>query len=479
MIMTTLHAHRDPPGRGHAIALAILAVLLVWQVISRSLVAYLVDAAPQTALRIRATEPGALLNLADQRLNGDGVNLAQSGPPAVGQVALGADPLSEYATDRIGSWAKSATKAAEAAAHESGASGRTPTEALGTNPQTIDEIRVQVEQALVNDPLNARALRILGQLADRAADGARAKRLMAAAARRSIRESAALSWLMRKSLEHRDYHAAISYSDTLLRTRSRARAPMMPVLAQLAQNQEAIAPLKTLLAAGPPWRAQFFSALAKRITDARTPLDLLLSLKDTPYPPTSADLRGYLNVLVQRKLYDLAYYTWLQSLPAGQLSTTGYLVNGSFEQAPSGLPFDWELNGGEGVTLEIAARSDQEGRHALLIEFGHGRIAFRGPRQLVVLGPGSYRLKGQHRGEIIGRRGLKWRVVCAGEGAQIGESEMLVGAASMWKAFEVSFTVPDRDCRAQYVRLDLDARSASERLVAGSIWHDELQISRL
>jgi len=44
--------------------------------------------------------------------------------------------------------------------------------------------------------------------------------------------------------------------------------------------------------------------------------------------------------------------------------------------------------------------------------------------------------------------------------------------------FSVAFAVPDADCKAQQVRLALDARSASEQLITGSIWYDQLQIVR-
>jgi hypothetical protein len=42
-----------------------------------------------------------------------------------------------------------------------------------------------------------------------------------------------------------------------------------------------------------------------------------------------------------------------------------------------------------------------------------------------------------------------------------------------------TFTVPEKGCDAQYVRLDLDARMASEEMVSGSIFFDDLQISRV
>jgi hypothetical protein len=70
--------------------------------------------------------------------------------------------------------------------------------------------------------------------------------------------------------------------------------------------------------------------------------------------------------------------------------------------------------------------------------------------------------------------------VCAGEGgARLGESAMIGGLAATWKRTEFSFTVPPANCRAQYVRLDFDARMASEQLVSGSMVFNELQISRM
>jgi hypothetical protein len=197
-------------------------------------------------------------------------------------------------------------------------------------------------------------------------------------------------------------------------------------------------------------------------------------------PPSVTDLRNVINALITRKEYELAYYTWLQFLPPEQLANAGYLFNGSFEHPLSGLPFDWAIVNGSGVRIDVAARSDRQREHALTVEFGYGRVEFRGVQQLTLLAPGTYEFRGKYQGDLVGKRGLVWRIACANTpNVVIGQSPMAIGASPKWKDVAFSFTVPVGDCRAQYIRLDLDARMASETLVSGSISYDELAIARV
>lgn len=106
-------------------------------------------------------------------------------------------------------------------------------------------------------------------------------------------------------------------------------------------------------------------------------------------------------------------------------------------------------------------------------------VEFRPVKQLIMLAAGRYRFKGIYKGETIGRRGLQWRVACAGETLTLGESGMGGGLANAWKAFNFEFTVPQAGCRAQYSSLALDARSASEQILSGSLWYSGLRIERI
>lgn len=446
--------------------MAAIAAVLVWQVVSRSLVAYLATVSPHAALSLRPASPSALLALAEADLTAEARRKAEteSAPPAAARQSDG-DADTQLSGDRLHSWASLAGKALDKDAPADPAP---------------DQVRAWTELALSKDPFSARALRIMGQLAERAGDADRTASFMHAAAARSLRESTAHHWIMQQGFAIKDYATAMRAADTLLRTRSQLEPYVMSVLARATAHRAANDQLKALLAEAPPWRSTFLQWLPSAVSDPNAPLDLLLSLRDTKTPAARVDLREYLAALVRQKHYELAYYAWLQFLPAEELSRMGLLSNGSFEVAPSGLPFDWSITPGAGVSVEIAERPDQPGEHALLVEFGQGRVEFRGVSQLTMLSSGTYRFKGQYKGEVVGRRGLKWRVTCAVDNARpLGESAMMLGTQPEWTDVGFSFTVPAGDCRAQYVRLDLDARSASEFLVSGASWHDELAIVRL
>jgi hypothetical protein len=474
-----------------AVILVALGAVLAWQVVVQSLGAYLATAAPETALTLQGANPVALLSLADAALPGLDLERKKEGAPASAadpnRAAGGKPEASTESSERLRIWAelaRSVDKGSQdnAQVSELAKSPPAPGTSAGAGGHTSDRAQVRgwVEAALAGEPISAHALRILGQLAEADGEDGRAERFMRAAARRSVRESVALYWVMRKSYQSKDYALAIYCADALLRTRTGTMPYVMPTLVEMAQNKDANGELKMLLGGNPPWRAEFFSSLPKSVTDARTPLDILLAVKDTPTPPTSADLKPYLDVLIAHKYFELAYYTWLQFMGPEQLRSIGLLYNGSFEATPSGLPFDWVMRGGAGASVEILERPDQEDQHALFIEFSQGRVEFPGVVQLLMLAPGTYRFKGRYRGEIVGRRGLVWRALCAGgRGPPIGESQMTVGQAPAWRDIEFTFTVPNTDCRAQQLRLDLDARMASEQLVSGSVWHDELRIQRV
>jgi hypothetical protein len=453
-----------PYLRWRTIAYCGAALVLCWLVVSRSFAAYFAGTAPQLALWLNPSQPQALINIGQAAL--------RPRTPASQEIETAQNPDPDDTTGSIGT-----------AASTPGIS-RNVDQAFTVldQNQTIDlaVIRNWTEAALISEPLNAQALAILGQIASARDDDGNAERLMRAAARLSLHNNLVFYWLMIKSTQARDYRSALDDADVLLRTNPELVNYVVPVLAKIAEDKSSAAMLETVLARDPPWRDAFFQAFPGYVTDARTPLNLLLALRASPVPPTPDEFERYVDILVSRKDYDLAYYTWLQFLPTPELRNAGLLFNGNFAIRPSGLPFDWQITSGAGVTVDIVPRSDKSDRHALLVDFQYGRVDYHSVSQLTMLTPGTYQFEGEYKGQLIGPRGLKWRVACAGQAdGEIGESSAIIGMAQNWTSVSFTFTVPATDCRAQNVRLDLDARMASEQLISGSMLFDALQISRV
>lgn len=461
MSMETKNTAHEGRGRGgpnvlRAAFLVTLALVLVGLVTRHSLVAYLTDVAPRSALALDPQNPVALVNIAD------------------GEVGRGFAKQAEET--RLEALAKSAAASGVTAGAENadGSGDIQQDDPLGRDAWA--RVRENASTALQRDPFNARALRLIGQAAAAEHDNANAAKFMAAAAKLSKRERIAYAWLLEQAVRQKDFGNALDYADILLRVHPQLMAPIAPLLGQIAEASGKENLLVDYLRASPPWRSSFLSYLPRSIRDARTPLKVLLQLRDTQEPPTARDLRPYIDLLIKNKFIELAYYTWLQFLPPDQLSKAGFLFNGSFETEPAGLPFDWTYTSASGVTIERAPKPGLTDQRALYIEFGQGRVDFKPVTQITMLGPNRYRMTGVYRGELIGPRGLRWRIECLG-GSPIAEGDLVTGIAKDWSSFSIEFTVPQDNCRAQRLSLILDARMASERFVSGFIWYDELTIA--
>ena len=449
--------------RWRAIGLGAIAVVLVWQVLSHSFAAYLAPIAPNAALWLRPGQPVALLKLAGQALTSEATTKLPAG--SVQQPSSGRADVGQRLNQSFSAF-----------------------ETVGRNesvnrpflPGNAGVVRGWAEAALRGAPLNARALQILGRLAEAEDDDKSAAKFMRASAHLSSHDDVVEFWLMRRAILDKNYASAIHYADVLLRTNPELAPDVVPVLGDVAEDPAARGLLDKILANNPPWRETFFAQLPQSVGDARLPLAVLAALQKGATPPTVAEVAAYVDFLVGRKLFNLGYYTWLQLLPAEELRSAGLLFNGGFESPPSGLPFDWQIKQGSGVTIDIVPRADKGGGHALLVDFQFGRVDYHSVTQLVMLSPGTYEFSGDYKGTLDGQRGLKWRVVCAeANAAPIGESPMIMGLVPGWRSVGFTFTVPAAGCGAQYVRLDLDARTQSEELVSGSMLFDDLRISRV
>lgn len=395
------------------------------------------------------------------------------------------ETLPELALMLNGSNPKAATvfvqqRIVEEAALRQGEASTSPDTSTKAKQPSLDIVTLSklLQRSIPRDPVNAEAFRLLAELALREGRLKTGRRLMAEAVNLSIGETTAVTFMMGERLAAERPRAALGYADILMRSHQNSLAPVAQLVTRMAENPGARKELVARLGAAPPWRKQLFNSFATSgITRLDTPLDLLIALKDTPNPPTEEELNGYINLLMKWRLYPLAYSTWVQFLDGDRLSEVANLFNGSFEKQPSGLPFDWMIGKNAATLAGIFALPEDQDRSALFIRFGQVRSAFPTIRQTVVLGPGAYSFTGKMRGEILARRGLQWRVTCV-NGKNAGESQMLVGRFPEWGTFSFEISVPEVECPAQIVELRHMARTPSEQTAAGSVWFDDLAITR-
>jgi hypothetical protein len=333
-------------------------------------------------------------------------------------------------------------------------------------------------RAVKANPLDGRAYGVLALA--RSVDDAMDVGLASIAARRWPLDAAAHESLAMRHLGDGDLAAAMPHLDALLRVYPESRGETFALLLRLLVELDAPPALTEWLGQGPPWRGAFLAHAARTLKDPAPMHQLFRALVASDTPPGEHEQRAWLARLERDGLYIDAWFTWIDSLPPERLDGLGNLHNGSFEWPASGFGFDWRFGRVAGAVIEQAPAGGADGDMALRVAFQHQRVDFRHVSQLLVLPPGEYRLAGRVRlDNLRNERGLIWQVQCArGRAGRLGQSDGFRGL-SPWRSFEFTFRVPEADCPAQWLRLELDARAAADRFIGGEAWFDAMRIQRL
>jgi len=327
--------------------------------------------------------------------------------------------------------------------------------------------------ALRRSPLEEVALATYGLAMDRLGRPRLAGRALSLAGERSWRDLPTQIWLMRRDLLAARFAGGFAHADAVLRRDPAPPPVLFAILAAAARDPRAAVALADRLAANPSWRPAFLAFLVERARPPPTGViaALLARLAGGPTPPTNAEIAPYLRLLVSQQRFAEATAAWRRFVPAAGEG----VYDGDFDRAPGSTPFDWSLAGGGGWTASIAASPDGARGAALNIEYD-GVSPPQPLRQLLVLGPGAYRLSGRFLDEQgTGAALFAWMLICDGADEPLASAPSPPGPAGVWRAFSVTAIVPDRGCPAQW--LALKSQPANERADV-SVWYDHLAISR-
>ena len=203
---------------------------------------------------------------------------------------------------------------------------------------------------------------------------------------------------------------------------------------------------------------------------------LYQSLIRSGQPPTALEMKPYLDRLILVGRFEEAYRDWrATSSPVETL--TRYPYNGNFEAPLDGLPFNWVFGDVSGAEIQITAAPNRGNSHALRVQFSGARADLNRVGQLLMLAPGSYRLElAVKASDLRTERGLVWQISCAKSGMTLAETNRVTGTAP-WTDLEVRFSVPSSDCHAQWLKLIIPARTASETEIEGDVWFQNFRVA--
>lgn len=345
----------------------------------------------------------------------------------------------------------------------------------------LDAAQAAARRALAHDPTNVEALGLLAEVSLTQGDIEATRVLHAEAAHRSRRAVASHAWLASHLGAQGEVEEALVHIDVLLRSHINLREALYPVLRSLLKSPAGTQALAARLAEAPAWRPAFLSHLGREAADSQNLMALYAVLDASANPPTTSERQPLLQRLIVEGQYRQAWLLFVKTLDSSGVAELGNLFNGGFELDSSGLPFDWQFGAVAGAVIKQVHVVDDNGQRSrsLHIEFLNRRVAFDHVSQLLVLDPGEYRLEGRvHLESLANERGLQWVIHCApAPRTELMRSERFNGTRA-WGRFSTRFSVPDEGCAAQWLRLQIPARIASERHVSGRAWFDDLAIRR-
>ena len=235
-----------------------------------------------------------------------------------------------------------------------------------------------------------------------------------------------------------------------------------------------------IVARNPAWLGSFVQVACRQQVDAAL-LAPLLQVRAASGRVTAAEVDCVTERLRAAGHWEAAYLAWLNTLPRERLADVGHVFNGSFEQAPANVGFDWKFPARPtGHQVEFTGGTSGAGRRALRVSYNGRRQAGPAIHQFLVVPPGRYELTGMARPQGLNSvRGVHWVLRCAGAeaGAPLAASERFLGS-SEWRRFSVEARVP-ANCPGQVLQLEPVGLSEGTVFVTGAAWFDDLRLARL
>jgi hypothetical protein len=268
-----------------------------------------------------------------------------------------------------------------------------------------------------------------------AGDNAVANEAFLAAATRQPRNIPALSWLATEAARARDYERVVSLLDQLGRVDPRRMDEYAGALASIMAD---------------PMGAEVFA----RALDENSPLAVAATEKliavsgDLDFLMRAASQsprfrQRLIDRIVNERGLEAAFVAWLAFLPSTEAENLAWPFDPAFVGLDAATPFNWQV-------LSDAERLKEGG---LLARYsGRGKPTF--VRQVMLLGPGSYRFAAEMDGELSATGGgFLWRLKCLPGDAELATVRVSSLARTL-ATQSATFEVPASGCPTQMLSLE-------------------------
>lgn len=272
-------------------------------------------------------------------------------------------------------------------------------------------VELFARRAIENQPINAKALRILGYVADAKGDTEMAEKYVRMAAKLSRREPGAQLWLIEASARKGDVRQTLVHYDIALRTKPDTQTILFPRLVNAIEDREIRTALKPYIRAKNGWAAGFLYFANTNSKNLPSLVDLIVETGGLVDAESAKGQElGLLGRLVAEGLFADARRLYLQLPSAKPVRLASAAFDVSDRDARFG-PMGWQLledpDAGGGFT------GNADDKQTMLSIFANSATTRPVAMKLLYLKPGRYLFSARLANLDRGDSGfLRWQLRC-------------------------------------------------------------------
>ena len=320
-------------------------------------------------------------------------------------------------------------------------------------PSSLGKVDRMARRALLRQPLNASAVRLMGYVADARGERDRARKLITTAAGLSRREFGAQLWLIEDAVARKDTFGALQHYDIALRSTESSGSILIPTLTGALGDPAVRKGLASYVRQRAAWVPAF---LADAIANSNNPADVADILLRAGKLPSNEEYRNISDSLLAKLAEKNMFSTFQQlyrSLPQSRPTTLDSIGMNKDTVSLSYPVAGWSIIDHPAAGGRFSEAADNSVISARL-------FAGSGERQLLMrkytfYKPGSYRFKASYNVIQTTSNGqIQWNFQClsANENTPIWQSIAPLNKSS--GSTKEAFTIP-ANCNNQQLSISV------------------------